>query len=544
LPPVTVLGHCPRPAPIDQERTGETAAQFSAAGKDGAAQEVLHIQHDCTQIKMSRRAFSRFQHSDIFTGTPVVKTQQRRTVLIVWIWLAAVGAARAQDQLIIGTPAHVRLKAALDAVPAIDTHDHLFPLDKLPGLMETDRGRGMTLFGLWRSSYYPQVGPLTVRRDGESFEPWWARARHDFDNARATGFYRYQLPAFRDLYGIDFDRITDEQAKALDARIFENYRDERWIHEVVTKRANIELMLNDPYWARIDFRTHYPFEILVFNVTTLLDGFHPSEFKQSSDDPYHFARAQGLTIATLDDYLSVLDRLFREAKSKGAVCLKTTKAYERTLRFEEISKVRAERIFGRPRSALKPQDVKDFQDFIMWRLVGLSAAHELPFQIHTGHGKLQGSNPLLLVDLIEANPKTKFILFHGGYPWVGETGAIVLRHGRHVWVDSVWLPTISPTMARRALHEWLEVMPSDRILWGADCNHVEGIYGATVTMRGVLAEVLAEKVARGDLAEAHAARIGRQILRENALSLFPQLKGRLWKSAEQPANKKPSPAPP
>ena len=139
---------------------------------------------------------------------------------------------------------------------------------------------------------------------------------------------------------------------------------------------------------------------------------------------------------------------------------------------------------------------------------------------------------MLLLDLIEANPRTKFILFHGGYPWVGETGAIVLRHGSHVWVDSVWLPTISPTMARRALHEWLEVMPSDRLMWGADCNHAEGIYGATVTTRRVLAEVLAEKVERGELLEEHALRIGRQILRDNALKLFPQLRGRLREGPE------------
>jgi hypothetical protein len=33
------------------------------------------------------------------------------------------------------------------------------------------------------------------------------------------------------------------------------------------------------------------------------------------------------------------------------------------------------------------------------------------------------------------------------------------------------------------------------------------------------------------LLEAHAERIGRQILRENALELFPQLKPRLWKTA-------------
>lgn len=422
-----------------------------------------------------------------------------------------------------------RMQARLDAIPAIDTHDHLMPFDQLPGVMMTGRGRGMTLYGLWRASYFPQIHSPTPRNEGEAFDAWWARAKHDFDDARATGFYRYHLPAFRDLYGVDFDRITDDQARALDAKIFENYRDPKWLTHVVTERANIELMVNDPYWARYDFRTHYPFEVLVFNVTPLLDGFHPSEFKKVSDDPYHFAREQGLKVDSLDDYLGVLDRMFEVAKAKGAVCLKTTRAYERTLRFEDVPKERAARIFGRPRGMLSEQEIKEFQDFIMWRLAERSARFELPFQIHTGHGKIQGSNPLLLVDLIAANPRTKFILFHGGYPWVGETGAIVLRHGSHVWVDSVWLPTISPTMARRAFHEWLEVMPSDRILWGADCNHAEGIYGATVVTRRVLAEVLAEKVDRGELLEEHAARIGRQVLRENALKLFPSLRSRLWK---------------
>jgi predicted TIM-barrel fold metal-dependent hydrolase len=165
----------------------------------------------------------------------------------------------------------------------------------------------------------------------------------------------------------------------------------------------------------------------------------------------------------------------------------------------------------------------------MWRLVELSAKYELPFQIHTGQARIQGSNPMLLVDLIEANPDTKFILFHGGFPWVGETGVILMRHYKHVWIDSVWLPTLSYSTAKRAFHEWLEVMPSSRIMWGADCNHAEGIYGATELTRRCLAEVLAEKVARGDLLEEHAQRIGKQILRDNALALFPQLKRQLWK---------------
>lgn len=427
------------------------------------------------------------------------------------------------------SPLAKKFDAALDAIPAIDTHDHLWPFDRLPGPIETERGRGMTLYGIWRSGYYPQAGRLTPRRDGEPFDAWWSKARHDFDDSRATGFYRYNLPAFRDLYGVDFNAITDDQAREVDGRIFEHYRDQKWLYEVITERANIELMVNDPYWARYDFERRYGFEVLVFNVTPLLDGFHPSEFKEPADDPYRFARERGMEVKSLDDYLAVLDRMFEFAKTKGAVCLKTTRAYQRTLRFENVPKERAAAIFGRPRGELSGQEVQDFEDYVMWRLVERSATFDIPFQIHTGHGRLQGSNPMLLLDLIEANPRTKFILFHGGYPWIGETGAIVLRHGSHVWIDSVWLPSISPTMARRAFHEWLEVMPSSRIMWGADCTNAEGIYGATVATRRVLAEVLAEKVEGGEITAEHAMRMGRQILRENALTLFPSLKDRLWK---------------
>src|SRR5712692_10460946 len=94
------------------------------------------------------------------------------------------------------------------------------------------------------------------------------------------------------------------------------YLDQRWLYEVVTERANIELMFNDPYWARFDFKIDYPFGVLVFNVTTLVDGFHVSEFKSPADDPYHFARKRELRLESLDDYLVVLDRLFQEAKDK------------------------------------------------------------------------------------------------------------------------------------------------------------------------------------------------------------------------------------
>lgn len=450
----------------------------------------------------------------------------RRFLALVPAVALAAAAARADD--IKQTQLYARLKAAIDAVPAIDTHDHLRPFDQIPFRDETDRGPGMTLHGIWRGSYYTWTNPLAPWPAGRPFEAWWEQARHDFDDARATSFYRYLLPAFRDLYGVDFETMTDEQARQLNDRIFANYQDARWLEEVVTRRANIELMFIDPYWARLQFEKAYRFSVPVLNVTQLVKGTHPGQFANPLDSPYVFAEREGLPLATLDDYLAVVDAIFAQAVASDAVCLKSTLAYERTLDFTNVPRERAAAAFGRPRDELAPQEQKDFEDFMFWRITELAARHDLPFQIHTGQARVQGSNPILLVDLVEANPQTKFILFHGGFPWTGETGVIAMRH-KNVWIDSVWLPTLSYTMAKRAYQEWLEMVPSDRIMWGADTVQAEGIYAATEFTRQCLAEALAEKVERGELVEEHAARIGRQILRENALKLFPKLRRQLWR---------------
>ena len=84
------------------------------------------------------------------------------------------------------TTTYRRIKAELDAIPAIDTHDHLWPFDRLPGLRGDRRGKGMNLSSLWRSSYYTWINPLTPWTPGETFDAWWGKAKHDFDDARAT----------------------------------------------------------------------------------------------------------------------------------------------------------------------------------------------------------------------------------------------------------------------------------------------------------------------------------------------------------------------
>lgn len=418
------------------------------------------------------------------------------------------------------------LKTYFDGVRGIDTHSHLRPYRIFREWSEA-RG-GYTLPQLWANTYLSWIVPLPAWPPGSSIEDWWKRAEPVFDTARASSMYRYMLPAFQDLYGVDFNRVSAQQIRHLNDQVMANYRSEKWISEVVQQRAKIDLMLVDPNWARLEMEPAWPFTVHVLNVNTLVKGTHPDQYaappmNPKSDSPYVFAQQNGLSIRTLDDYLLVLEAIIKKAIEKGAPALKTTLAYQRSIRFEDVPRARAEAAFGKRPGELTPAAQRDFEDFIFWHLVKLAARYELPFQIHTGDARIQDSNPLLLVDLIAANPKTRFVLFHGGYPWVGETAAIALKH-RNVWIDSVWLPTLSSTMARRAYGEWLDTLPADRILWGSDVQTAEGVYGAADLTRRCLAEALAEKVDRGELHLKHAQRIGRLVLRENALALFPRLK--------------------
>lgn len=51
------------------------------------------------------------------------------------------------------TELYHRIKSSIDAVPAIDTHDHLQAFPNISGRVETPEGRGMTLQSLWSRSY-------------------------------------------------------------------------------------------------------------------------------------------------------------------------------------------------------------------------------------------------------------------------------------------------------------------------------------------------------------------------------------------------------
>src|SRR6266498_3303513 len=79
-----------------------------------------------------------------------------------------VTSARGDD--IKKTDLYKRIRASLDAVPAIDTHDHLRPFEEIPSRDVTDKGKGMTLHSVWQGSYYPWINPLSPWPEGKPYE--------------------------------------------------------------------------------------------------------------------------------------------------------------------------------------------------------------------------------------------------------------------------------------------------------------------------------------------------------------------------------------
>jgi hypothetical protein len=92
------------------------------------------------------------------------------------------------------TASYPTIKAFLDKVPAIDTHDHLWEWEELPGWREAEDGtKVMNLASIWQNSYLSWFNAVPGWRPREKFADWWQRAKPGF--AECAGDERVSLHA-------------------------------------------------------------------------------------------------------------------------------------------------------------------------------------------------------------------------------------------------------------------------------------------------------------------------------------------------------------
>jgi predicted TIM-barrel fold metal-dependent hydrolase len=116
--------------------------------------------------------------------------------------------------------------------------------------------------------------------------------------------------------------------------------------------------------------------------------------------------------------------------------------------------------------------------------------------------------------------KVNFILFHGGYPYIKEI-AVLAKYFPNVYLDACWLSDISVSGYKRALNEWIELVPSNKILaYGGDHTMIEHTYASLLLAKDLISDVFTEKIMSGYFNINGARAVMRKILNLNACNLY------------------------
>jgi len=427
----------------------------------------------------------------------------------------------------------------------IDTHEHLQrednrikgEVDVLSTFFLQYASSDLISSGMTYREYQTILDPKEpLDRRWEILAPFWEKIQN-------TSYARALNIAARDLYG---DEISERTYKQISSRMKEANRKGlyRW---VLKERSGIDVSLQDTLLK--------PKTYQVWNtppLSKLLDvdreffipvhRFQDFLLPQDRSDIEAIAYRRGASIHTLSDLVRNLEAEFREISGTIAA-VKLWLGYRRPIVFEKTTFSDAEKVFNEIFSqtsfdrmdadgvritvpgGISLDEAKPLHDFMVHKAIQLAGEYSIPVQIHTGlhegnENLLSNTNPVNLTNLFMEYKNVKFDLFHGGYPYIGESSALA-KTFPNVYLDLAWLHMISPHIARDALSEWLDTVPANKILgFGGDYVFVEGTYGHSVIARDNIARVLTQKVEEKDLRVEGAVRLARMILRENAEALF------------------------
>jgi hypothetical protein len=423
-------------------------------------------------------------------------------------------------------PLESRFVKELDAMEIVDSHEHMLPEHarvSQPADFFTLAGHyamnDVSSAGLPPESLAKINRPETPAMERwRLFEPYWKAARF-------TGYGQALRTAISDIYG-----ATEISARTLPGinDAIQSRNKPGLYRNVLKERARIRFAVVDDNYYPAPTRLDPEF----FRLARKFDRFVAPG---STGGVRQLEKLTDVSITSLGGLIQAMEKNFRQSQEAGMVTVKSTLAYSRELRFEEVEEADALRDFDalmRSERALPAgfrgytvRPYRKLEDYMFHRVMKLADAHGLPVQIHTGltagNGNvLTNSNPTHLTNLFFLYPKVRFDLFHIGYPYQGEM-SVLAKLFPNVHVDFCWVHIISPGVACRTLHDYLETVPVNKIFaFGGDYRFPELTYAHAKMARRNVARVLAEKTQEGFCTEQEALEIAGMILRDNAERLF------------------------
>ena len=372
----------------------------------------------------------------------------------------------------------------------------------------------------------PPKGEMTRER----IEKLWPKIR-------ATGYGRAVTLGCRELFGLDY---APEAFDAVTAALQDSIRD-RSAAEVyrycVHERALNRWTLHDGCWTLETAAALHPelypdtyrFTFRFDSLLSMVNAEPIGALESFNEQPIH----------TLHEMVRGLNQAIDRFKAGGKLAaIKIGMAYERDLTVSDPTQHEAELAFNRIRTrkafwgglqqnsgAVDAAAARAVGDFMFHQLVQRARDEDLPVQIHTGYlagnwGSLAGSKALNLIPVFEKYRTVRFDVFHASWPWASELGAIGKNYP-NVWLDMCWAWAMNPTESARALSEWLDGVPFNKIFaYGADTRLPFCNVGYSLQAKLGIAMVLEEKIERGFYDQRLAEEIASCIMLRNGEEFF------------------------
>ena len=226
-------------------------------------------------------------------------------------------------------------------------------------------------------------------------------------------------------------------------------------------------------------------------------------------------------------------------KSDIIVAMKIEIAYERSLRFDRVTKAEAEEEFNNIFKAncyLNKTDQvynlgRKFQNYMMHYILRWANRHNLTFQFHTGIQEknanvISNADPTLLSNLFMEYQDVDFDIFYIGYPFQNKLSALC-KVFPNVFIDMCWAHIISPTASIHALAEWLDSVPYNKTnAFGGYFCFIDGVAGHQFMARENISRALAIKANEGLFDADHAKNVAKMLFYDNPFRIF-KLEGKI-----------------
>jgi glucuronate isomerase len=394
------------------------------------------------------------------------------------------------------------LTSALTAVPLIDPHSHIDPLNPVSRSLDDILGYHYYT-ELAHSAGMPQT-PLAKDVSPRDRVREIVRHMERFDN---TAQYAWFVDIAKTFLGYDRDRVTLGDADALFDTALKSFARPEWEQQVFEKTRLVKIFLtnefDDPLQG-FDTTKYVP----CLRTDSLVFQLNKPEVKN------RLANATGIEVGDSHTLRKAIDKLFTHFKKNGAKACAISLPPD----FTPVPSA----------GGISPTDV-------FWMLAEHCREYSLPFDlmigvnrqvyasgVHQGQDLFDRRTSLIQYrELFNAFPEVTFpisVLTSGqnqelvAYSWIFPN---VVTNG-HWWYSNI------PSYIRRDLCERLQAVPkSKQIGYYSDAYKLEFVLPKYTMYRRILAETLADEFVRpGRLNETEAVALGTKILRDNVRDIF------------------------